>query len=227
MKLPDLVAVAERLAMTSVRSRRQSRYADGNSALNREILSTTTFILLSLLTAALSSRCWADSALRLLNLEGASVEPLDGTLPRATVFIFTRTDCPISNRYAPVIEELNNKFAPQNVVFWLIYVDPHQTPDEIRRHIKEYGYHLHVALDPKHILVKRAGVVVTPEAAVFSSQGQLLYHGRIDNRYVDFGQRLPAPTKGDLELTLNAILTGKPVPETTTRAVGCYISDLE
>ena len=126
-----------------------------------------------------------------------------------------------------MIKELNKEFAVKGVAFWLIYVDPHQSPTEIRQHVEDYSYHLRVALDPKHRLVKIAGVLVTPEVAVFSSRGQLLYHGRIDNRYVDIGQRLPAPTRNDLELTLNAVLAGRPVPVATTPAVGCYISDLE
>jgi thiol-disulfide isomerase/thioredoxin len=173
-------------------------------------------------------QCGADSAIKLQNLQGAEVEPLRAPHPRATVFIFTRTDCPISNRYAPVIQELNEEFAAKGVVFWLVYVDPHQSAIEIRQHVKDYHYDgFHVALDPKHTLAKFAAAVVTPEAAVFSSQGQLLYHGRIDNRYVGIGRRLPAPTRKDLELTLHAIVAGRPVPEATAPAVGCYISDLE
>jgi hypothetical protein len=167
------------------------------------------------------------STIRLLNLSGSKIAPLDGAKGHTTVFIFTRTDCPISNRYAPVINKLDKEFTPKGVVFWLVYVDPHQSAVEIRQHDKEYGYHLRVALDPDHKLVKLAEARVTPEAAVFSPHGQLLYHGRIDNSYVDIGKRLPSPTRNDLSLTLDAITTGQPIPNKTAPAVGCYISDLE
>ena len=155
------------------------------------------------------------------------VDPFQTTDRQATVFIFIRTDCPISNRYAPAIQKLDREFGAQGVSFWLVYVDPRQSLAEVRQNFTSYGYHLHAVLDPKHTLVRLAGAQVTPEASVFSSQGRLVYHGRIDNSYVDIGQRLPAPTENDLELTLNAVLAGRPVPQKTTRAVGCYISDLE
>jgi len=164
---------------------------------------------------------------QVFDLSGNSVEPLADRQARVIVFVFVRTDCPISNRYAPVIQDLSHRFTARGVSFWLVYLDPHQKVQEVRQHIKDYAYDLHVALDPKHILVKIAGVQVTPEVAVFSPQAQLLYRGRIDNRYVDFGKARPAPTRNDLELTLDAILSGRPVPQETTPAVGCYISDLE
>ena len=164
---------------------------------------------------------------QVFDLSGNSVEPLADRQARVIVFVFVRTDCPISNRYAPVIQDLSHRFTARGVSFWLVYLDPRQKVQEVRQHIKDYQYDLHVALDPKHILVKIAGVQVTPEVAVFSPQAQLLYRGRIDNRYVDFGKARPAPTRNDLELTLDAILSGRPVPQETTPAVGCYISDLE
>jgi thiol-disulfide isomerase/thioredoxin len=217
----------ERLEMIFSGARRPSRCGACDPVPIRMRSCALAFLLLILLNVRLASQCWADSATKVQNLQGAEIEPLKAPLARATVLIFTRTDCPISNRYAPVINELNEEFAAKGVVFWLVYVDPHQSSTEIQQHVKDYRYDLQVALDPKHKLVKLAAAVVTPEAAVFSSQGRLLYHGRIDNRYVDIGRRLPAPTRKDLELTLDAILAGRRVPEGTAPAIGCYISDLE
>jgi len=164
---------------------------------------------------------------QVFDLSGNRVNPLSETQAKAIVLVFIRTDCPISNRYAPVVENLDHKYAKRGVSFWLVYLDPHQKEEEVRQHIKDYGYSLRVALDPNHILVKSAGVKVTPEVAVFSPRAQLLYRGRIDNRYMDVGKARPAPTRNDLELTLDAILSGRPVPQRATPAVGCYISDLE
>jgi len=217
----------ERSEMISGRARKHSKKGAPDPVISRIRSCASALLMLGVLIAGGASQCRAESAVAVQTLQGAEVQPLKAHLQRATVFIFTRTDCPISNRYAPVVKELNDEFGPKGVVFWLVYVDPHQSSSEIRQHVKEYGYDLQVALDPKHKLVKLAAAVVTPEAAVFSSQGQLLYHGRIDNRYVDIGRRLPAPTRKDLELALGAVLAGRPVTEATAPAVGCYISDLE
>jgi hypothetical protein len=143
----------------------------------------------------------------------------------AIVFLFTSVDCPISNRYAPVVGRLHDTFGPKGVVFWLVYPNPFDAPDTIRHHVQAYAYPVRALLDPQHLLAKFAQAAVTPEAAVYDRQGRELYHGRIDNRYVTLGLERPAPTQHDLEDALTATLAGQPVKTATTQAVGCYISD--
>jgi hypothetical protein len=77
------------------------------------------------------------------------------------------------------------------------------------------------------VLVKKAHVEITPEAAVFNRERKLVYHGRTDNWYVEFGSPRPAPTKHELSDAIQAAMAGKPVAENAVRGVGCYISDLE
>jgi hypothetical protein len=140
-----------------------------------------------------------------------------------SVLIFTRTDCPVSNRYAP---ELSRIAEGAKARFWLVYVDPGQSADTIRSHIREYGYRIPAVLDRNHDLVKFSGARVTPEAAVFVG-GRLVYRGRIDNRHVDAGTTRPAATVHDLKDVLTRIGAGDPVKFRSTRAVGCYIEDLK
>lgn len=170
------------------------------------------------------------SKLSLLDLEGKSVNPLADQGAKAVVFIFTRPDCPISNRYAPEARRLSASFAPEKVKFWLVYPDADAPPDAIRRHIKEYDYNCKALRDPRRELVKTTGVSVTPESVVFvfdRSGARMIYRGRIDDRYSAFGKRRPAPTVRDLEDVLTAVVKGEKVKFKTTPAVGCYISDLK
>src|SRR6185369_7344083 len=136
-------------------------------------------------------------------------------------------DCPISNRYAPEVRRLYEKFAKTGIRFWLVYPDADETGVMIRKLIKEYEYRLSALRDPQHRLVKMTGAQVTPEAAVFSADGGMVYNGRIDDRYVAFGKVRPAPTTRDLEQALEAILEGKQVTNKTTVAIGCFIPDLK
>ncbi len=180
-----------------------------------------------LLTAIVGSgQAGSATQLSLLDLTGRAVDPLKATNAKAIVFLFTRIDCPISNRYAPEIRRLHRRFASRGVTFWLIYPDPDESVGMITRHIKEYRYRLGVLRDPRHALVKMAGVQVTPEAAVFVQGGRIVYRGRIDDRYVAFGKTRPAPTTHDLERVLEAIFEEKPVTSKTTAAIGCFIPDL-
>jgi hypothetical protein len=146
---------------------------------------------------------------------------------KLTVCLFARTDCPISNSYAPEVRRIHEKFAPRSVGFFLVYADPDENRETILKHLKEYSYPFPALRDPKHELVKLTGAKVTPEAAVFDKDGKLLYRGRIDDRYVDFGKARAAPTQKDLEIALEAILAGKPAPPPGGTAIGCMIPNLK
>ena len=157
-------------------------------------------------------------------LTGEAVDPLSSSNAKAVVLVFVRTDCPIANRYAPEIEKLYQTFAARKVSWWLVYPDGETSPTDIKRHLEEYHLSLKALRDPAHDLVKLAGVSVTPEVAVFLANGHEVYHGRIDDRYEDFGKERPQATRHDLAEVLNAVLQGKPVPA-GGKAVGCYINE--
>ena len=140
-----------------------------------------------------------------------------------TVFVFTTTDCPISNRYAPEIQRLAKKFG--TVRFVMVYPVANDTRESIEQHRARFAYTIDFIRDEKHQLVKNTGVTVTPEVAVMK-EGRMLYRGRIDDRYIEFGKDRPHPTVRDLERSLEAILAGKPVPVAETRAVGCILAEL-
>jgi hypothetical protein len=165
-----------------------------------------------------------------LNLDGRPVDPFRAPQAKVQVFLFVRTDCPISNRYAPEIQRLYEEFSPKGVAFWLVYPDPHETPETIRKHAQEYHHSSRPLRDPEHALARMTGVQVTPEVAVFVSGRtgqQMIYRGRIDDWYVDFGKARPAPTTHDLENVLGQIVAGRQVTPETTHAIGCFISDLK
>ena len=89
--------------------------------------------------------------------------------PVPTVFVFTTTDCPISNRYAPEIKRLSAKFAGQ-ARFVLVYPVASDTEERIREHVGKFGYSDQWVRDPAHTLVKHSGVKVTPEVAIVDAQ---------------------------------------------------------
>src|SRR5689334_22361771 len=102
-----------------------------------------------------------------LDLQNRTVNPFGEQGTKASIFFFVRTDCPISNRYAPEIERLAQRYANGGMTFWLVYPESSTTVEEIEQHRKEYHLGLLALRDPRHALVKMARVKVTPEAAVF------------------------------------------------------------
>lgn len=161
-----------------------------------------------------------------LDLAGNSRDPFQSPA-RARVFIFVRTNCPISNRYAPELRRIYGQYEDQSVEFWLVYPDPLETAADISKHVADYGFPGNPIRDPYHELVKRAHAITAPEAAVFDSKGKLVYHGRIDDLWVDVGIARPMARTHDLEDAISAVLEGRPVKQPEARAIGCSIADVK
>jgi hypothetical protein len=196
-------------------------------------LSAFLFVIVTVmdrvLAMALSAALLQAPGVRVQRLEGgpSTFDPF--TAPagiKAIVFLFTSTDCPISNRFAPEVRRIATAFAPQGVLLRLVYVNPAEDATAIREHMAAFAYAgaTDAIRDPKHSLARFVGATITPEAVVYAG-GRVAYRGRIDDRYVDLGLERPAATTHDLADALAAVLAGKPVPHPTTQAVGCFIAD--
>jgi hypothetical protein len=163
----------------------------------------------------------------LTDLAGHEAKPLPDHAARFVVFVFARTDCPISNSYAPEIVRLHAEFASRGVTFWLVYPDAEVTADAIQQHIREYRYPCAALRDPHQLFARQSHVRVTPEVALYRADGELLYHGRIDDRYVDFGECRAHADQRDLQEALQLALAGKPIPQPHPPGVGCFIEGTE
>jgi hypothetical protein len=188
------------------------------------------FRLLWILTPLLVSSVFADAQQTAVDLEGHAVNPLTENPGKVVVLVFVRLDCPVSSRYAPVIQQISAQYAGR-ATFWLVDPDKNDSPQAVRKYLADYGYRLPALRDPEHALVKLGHVQITPEVAVFyrdhTHTSQLAYDGRIDDWYIALGSARAAPTTHELEDAIRAAAAGKPAPKSEVRGVGCYISDLE
>lgn len=163
------------------------------------------------------------AAEELRDVNDRKVDPLARRGQKATVFFFVLSDCPIANAYAPEIKRICAEYARKKVNCYLVYADADLPAAAARKHVREFGYTCPALLDDHHVLVKLTGATVTPEAAVLSPEGKVLYRGRIDDLYTDYGKRRIKPSQRDLRNALDAVVEGKPVPTATTKAIGCFI----
>jgi hypothetical protein len=171
-------------------------------------------VILSVLFAA---------SLELKGVAGGVLRPLE-PIGAANVLVFTATDCPIANGYAPEIQRVCAAYAPRGVQCQLIYEDVGVTPDAVRAHLTEYRYAgLPAAIDADGAVAARAGATVTPEVAVVDRAGAVRYHGRIDNQYAALGRPRRTVTVHDLAAALDALLSGRPVVQPATQPIGCFI----
>lgn len=142
---------------------------------------------------------------------------------KVTLLFFIGHDCPISNAYAPEIGRIVREYGKKGAASFVVYVDPDLTAAAAKKHAKAFSLPSPTLLDSQHRLVKRTEATVTPEAAILSPTGEVLYRGRIDDTHADLGKRRPAPTTRDLRGALDQALAGKPITTPRTKAVGCLI----
>jgi len=161
--------------------------------------------------------------LSLIDSEGKLHTSAEWAGKKAVVLLFVTTDCPLSNAYVPELNRMERDYAPRGIVFYAIQGDATIPVEEVRRHVKEFGYGFPYLLDSRELLATYTGATTTPESAVISPTGKLLYLGRIDNRVEDYGKRRVQVTEFDLRDALDAIVSGKAVPHPRTKAFGCAI----
>ena len=165
----------------------------------------------------------AKAKLVFTDINGKSHAPFASAKTKAVVFLFLLRDCPVSNVYAPELTRIHREYSGKGVSLYLVHPDRDTDAKAAKAHAIEYKLTAPLVLDHDHKLTRFAGAEVTPEAAVFDGKGLLVYRGRINNLYADFGKKRAKPTQHDLRETLDALLDGKPPAKRITKAVGCYI----
>lgn len=185
----------------------------------------TMLCLLLLTGAACASNAPrpAPGDIQVQNIRGTLVRPLDVPGRTATVLIFIAHDCPISNSYSAEVQRLRSDYGASHIAFYVVYTDVGVPLATLQAHARGHDYTPFALVDSHHALVKLTGAVVTPEAVVLGPADKILYEGRIDNRYSDFGKSLDVASVSDLRRALDAVRAGQPVKVSRTKAVGCYI----
>ena len=168
--------------------------------------------------------------LQALDLDGEIISPMallkNDSNCKGVVVIFIATDCPISNRYAPEVRRIYEEFHPQGIEFFLVYTRPDESAETIRQHLEDYEYPMPGIMDHQRQITQFTGAQVTPESVVFDATGTMVYRGRIDDRFQDFGLSRTEPTVRDLVSVLEDVAQGRDREFSESIAVGCYIVEL-
>jgi len=150
--------------------------------------------------------------------------------PRATVWLFISTDCPICNGYQPEIERLRMRFAPRGIEFVGVYAEVPLGRSEMEAHMAKFGMKYPVRIDTDRAIQQRLGARMVPEVVVTAGAPEsagnpaaFLYRGRIDDQWPERGSRRPSATVHDLERALEAIVAGQQPAVRTTTPVGCVL----
>jgi peroxiredoxin len=142
---------------------------------------------------------------------------------KAIVLVFYSFECPVSTSYAQPLAELCKEMENHGVAFMGLTINDDDTPAQVAKQAKHYNLNFPVYIDKKLVAAKALKAEITPECFVLDGDYVLRYRGRIDNSYSERLKKHPQTTRRDLQQVLGEMLSGRPVSESATLAVGCYI----
>ncbi len=163
-----------------------------------------------------------------------SLKNVDGTMyatsaqsTKGFIVVFTCNHCPFAKMYEDRIIALDKEFAAKG--FPVIAINPNdvsQVPDDsfdnMMKRAKEKHYSFPYLYDETQDVVKAFGATNTPHVFVLARENNKLvvkYIGAIDNNAQDASQA----TVHYVADAVNALLAGKPVAVSATKAIGCSI----
>lgn len=163
----------------------------------------------------------------LKNVDGKMISLSSFKNAKGFILIFDCNTCPYSKAYNERIQALNKKYS--SLGFPVIAINSNDgevssgdSYEEMVKVAKKKKYEFPYLLDESQSVAKAYGATNTPHVYVLSKQDENLkvaYIGAID----DSARDASTVTKKYVEDAVDALLSGKSVPITKTKAVGCGI----
>lgn len=164
---------------------------------------------------------------RLKNIDGNMVSLSDYKEAKGFIVIFTCNTCPYAVAYEDRIVALDKKYASKG--YPVIAIMPNNTevkPEDSMEHMqaraKAKGFTFPYLMDEGQKIYPQYGATKTPHVYLLQKTqkgNQVKYIGAIDDNYQDAA----AVNVKYLEDAVDALLAGKEIKETKTRAIGCTI----
>ncbi|NLE65597.1 MAG: thioredoxin family protein, partial [Elusimicrobia bacterium] len=96
---------------------------------------------------------------------------------------------------------------------------PDDSPEKMREAVERMGIPFPYLVDEDQTVAKAFKAQCTPDIYLFNKDGDLVYHGRIDDNWKDE----EAVTKEELKEAMNNLAAGLPVDKKQFPSMGCSI----
>ncbi|MFL0352206.1 thioredoxin family protein [Xanthomarina sp. GH4-25] len=161
------------------------------------------------------------------NVDGNMVSLSNYPESKGFIIIFTCNTCPYAVAYEDRVVALNKKYAALGYpVIAIMPNSPTASPgdnmDAMKARAKAKGFNFPYLLDKGQKVYPEYGASRTPHVYVLQKTNkgnQVKYIGAIDDNY----QHPESVNQKYVENAVDALLAGKPIQETHTRAIGCTI----
>ena len=163
----------------------------------------------------------------LKNIDGKMMSLNDNTSAKDTIVIFTCNHCPYAKAYEQRVLALDKMFKSKGYpVIAINPNDPKAVPDDsfdnMVKNAKDKGFTYPYLMDETQQVARQFGAARTPHVYVLNKTAkgyEVAYIGAIDDNTEDAGQ----VKHKYVEDAVNALINGKAVPVSETKAVGCTI----
>jgi peroxiredoxin len=162
---------------------------------------------------------------KLVNVDGRLVSLSDFRDQPALLVIFMCNHCPFVKHVADALAQLGRDYMPRGVAIVGINSNdatkhPQDSPEQMVHEAEQRGYPFSYLFDETQEVAKAYGAACTPDFFLYDKDRKLVYRGQLDASRP--GNGVPVTGK-DLRAALEAVLTGKPMPEQQIPSIGCNI----
>jgi hypothetical protein len=142
---------------------------------------------------------------------------------RCVALVFLSCQCPISNQYLPILNEIQAKYADHGLQ--IIGINSHAGDDvqKVAEHAQKFQIAFPVLCDTRQTAADILSAERTGEVFLLDFQRMVRYHGHVDDRY-QYTTRRDEPTRHDLALAIDELLAGKEVEVKSTEVAGCLFT---
>lgn len=193
------------------------------------VFAVIAIVVLSAFTTAGSGYKIGDIAtdFKLKNVDGTMVSLSDYKDVKGFIVVFTSNSCPYAVAYEDRIVALDKKYASKGYPVIAIMpnntdIQPKDNMEAMTQRAEQKGFTFPYLIDEGQKVYPQYGARKTPEVYLLqktSKGNEVKYMGAIDDNYQDAN----AVNTKYVENAVDALLSGQPIKETETRAIGCSI----
>ncbi|WP_372807095.1 thioredoxin family protein [Pontiella sp.] len=162
-----------------------------------------------------------DANVKMKNIDGSEVTLAGVKGEKGTLVIFTCNQCPFVEAWQKTMVELGNTYSQKG--FGVVFVNSNDpsakgdTLENMKAMAKKEGYGFPYVQDATSNVARNFGATKTPDVFLFDAADKLVYKGAVGEGGRSVGDEIW------LKDALDALLAGKPIATSETKAIGCGI----
>lgn len=144
---------------------------------------------------------------------------------KPVLVMFICNHCPYVKHIAPQLAQLGRDYQARGLGMAAINANdvlnyPDDSPEKMKEEVRRMGYVFPYLYDESQSVAKAYQAACTPDFFLFDTEHRLVYRGQFDDSRP--GNAMPVTGK-DLRAALDAVLSGKEVPQDQKASIGCNI----